>query len=308
MLFIYCSCPPDYELLSDPTPGALAPRDGLWNGAQLYACQDPTIFEERHLKYISQLGKGNFGSVELCRYDPLGDNTGALVAVKQLQHSGPEQQKDFQREIQILKALHSDFIVKYRGVSYGPGRQSLRLVMEYLPSGCLRDFLQRHRARLDAGRLLLFASQICKGMEYLGSRRCVHRDLAARNILVENETHVKIADFGLAKLLPLDKDYYVVREPGQSPIFWYAPESLSDNIFSRQSDVWSFGVVLYELFTYSDKSCSPSAEFLRMMGCERDVPALCRLLELLAEGQRLPAPPACPGELEEAKDKSSCPG
>lgn len=58
-------------------------------------------------------------------------------------------------------------------------------------------------------------------MEYLGSRRCVHRDLAARNILVESETHVKIADFGLAKLLPLDKDYYVVREPGQSPIFWW---------------------------------------------------------------------------------------
>ncbi|XP_009433267.1 tyrosine-protein kinase JAK3 isoform X2 [Pan troglodytes] len=286
----------DYELLSDPTPGALAPRDGLWNGAQLYACQDPTIFEERHLKYISQLGKGNFGSVELCRYDPLGDNTGALVAVKQLQHSGPDQQRDFQREIQILKALHSDFIVKYRGVSYGPGRQSLRLVMEYLPSGCLRDFLQRHRARLDASRLLLYSSQICKGMEYLGSRRCVHRDLAARNILVESEAHVKIADFGLAKLLPLDKDYYVVREPGQSPIFWYAPESLSDNIFSRQSDVWSFGVVLYELFTYCDKSCSPSAEFLRMMGCERDVPALCRLLELLEEGQRLPAPPACPAE------------
>lgn len=57
-------------------------------------------------------------------------------------------------------------------------------------------------------------------MEYLGARRCVHRDLAARNILVESESHVKIADFGLAKLLPLGKDYYVVREPGQSPIFW----------------------------------------------------------------------------------------
>lgn len=60
-----------------------------------------------------------------------------------------------------------------------------------------------------------------QGMEYLGARRCVHRDLAARNILVESEAHVKIADFGLAKLLPLGKDYYVVREPGQSPIFWY---------------------------------------------------------------------------------------
>lgn len=62
-------------------------------------------------------------------------------------------------------------------------------------------------------------------MEYLGSCRCVHRDLAARNILVESETHVKIADFGLAKLLPLDKDYYVVREPGQSPIFWWGPSA-----------------------------------------------------------------------------------
>ncbi|XP_049983682.1 tyrosine-protein kinase JAK3 isoform X1 [Alexandromys fortis] len=289
----------DYELLSDPTPGSLSPRDELCTGTQLYACQDPTIFEERHLKYISLLGKGNFGNVELCRYDPLGDNTGPLVAVKQLQHSGPDQQRDFQREIQILKALHSDFIVKYRGVSYGPGRQSLRLVMEYLPSGCLRDFLQRHRARLHSGRLLLFAWQICKGMEYLGARRCVHRDLAARNILVESEAHVKIADFGLAKLLPVGKDYYVVREPGQSPIFWYAPESLSDNIFSCQSDVWSFGVVLYELFTYSDKSCSPSAEFLRMMGPERDGLALCRLLELLAEGRRLPRPPACPTEVQE---------
>ncbi|XP_004873384.1 tyrosine-protein kinase JAK3 isoform X2 [Heterocephalus glaber] len=289
----------DYELLSDPTPGALAPRDGPWSGAQQYAGQDPTIFEERHLKYISQLGKGNFGSVELCRYDPLGDNTGALVAVKQLQHSGPDQQRDFQREVQILKALQSEFIVKYRGVSYGPGRQSLRLVMEYLPCGCLRDFLRRHRPRLDAGRLLLFATQICKGMEYLGACRCVHRDLAARNILVESETHVKIADFGLAKLLPLDKDYYVVREPGQSPIFWFAPESLADNVFSRQSDVWSFGVVLYELFTFGDPGCSPSAEFLRMMGCERDAPALCRLLELLAEGRRLPAPAACPAEVQE---------
>uniref|UniRef100_G3TF05 Tyrosine-protein kinase n=1 Tax=Loxodonta africana TaxID=9785 RepID=G3TF05_LOXAF len=287
----------DYELLSDPTPGALAPRDGLWNGVQLYACQDPTIFEERHLKYISQLGKGNFGSVELCRYDPLGDNTGALVAVKQLQHSGPDQQRDFQREIQILKALHSDFIVKYRGVSYGPGRQSLRLVMEYLPSGCLRDYLQRYRARLDAGRLLLYASQICKGMEYLGSRRCVHRDLAARNILVESEAHVKIADFGLAKLLPLDKDYYVVREPGQSPIFWWGPYPTVVSLWAAGSE--SFGVVLYELFTYCGPELQPFREFLRMMGCEREAPVLCCLLELLAEGQRLPAPTGCPAEVHE---------
>uniref|UniRef100_A0A7M4DY52 Tyrosine-protein kinase n=1 Tax=Crocodylus porosus TaxID=8502 RepID=A0A7M4DY52_CROPO len=176
--------------------------------------EDPTLFEERHLKYISVLGKGNFGSVELCRYDPLDDSTGELVAVKRLQQSSADQLRDFEREIAILRALHNDFIVKYRGVCYSRGRRSLRLVMEYLPNGCLRDFLQKNQARLDHRKLLLYALQICKGMEYLGAQRCVHRDLASRNILVENDNHVKIGDFGLAKLLPQGKEYYVVREPG----------------------------------------------------------------------------------------------
>nr|XP_025045066.1 tyrosine-protein kinase JAK3 [Pelodiscus sinensis] len=136
-----------------------------------------------------------------------------------------------------------------------------------------------------------------QGMEYLGSQRYVHRDLASRNILVENETHVKIGDFGLAKLLPQDKEYYVVREPGQSPVFWYAPESLSENVFSRESDIWSFGVVLYELFTYSSRSRSPSEEFLRMMGLDKPLQVICHLLELLKDNKRLPAPPGCPPEV-----------
>lgn len=70
------------------------------------------------------------------------------------------------------------------------------------------------------GRDAVMALCLFQGMEYLGAQRCVHRDLASRNILVESESHVKIGDFGLAKLLPQDKDYYVVQEPGQSPVFW----------------------------------------------------------------------------------------
>ncbi|EMP24129.1 Tyrosine-protein kinase JAK3 [Chelonia mydas] len=278
----------DYELLSDLSPSQLPAKDGFWGYVTSPVCQDPTIFEERHLKYMCVLGKGNFGSVEL---------TGGRVAVKRLQQSSAEQLQDFEREIAILRALHSDFIVKYRGVCYSLGRRSLRLVMEYLPKGCLREYLQKNQERLDHKRLLLYAWQICKGMEYLGSQRYVHRDLASRNILVENETHVKIGDFGLAKLLPQDKEYYVVREPGQSPVFWYAPESLSDNVFSRESDVWSFGVVLYELFTYSNRSQSPSEEFLRMMGLDKPMPIICHLLELLKDNRRLPAPPGCPAEV-----------
>ncbi|XP_009464508.1 PREDICTED: tyrosine-protein kinase JAK3 [Nipponia nippon] len=287
----------DYELLLDLSPTDAMLRDSFWGYEPLAMCQDPTHFEERHLKYISLLGKGNFGSVELCRYDPLGDSTGELVAVKKLQQDSAEELQDFEREIQILHSLQHDFIVQYRGVCYSRGRRGLRLVMEYLPNGCLRDYLQKNQPRLDHRTLLLYAWQICKGMEYLGAQRCVHRDLASRNILVESETHVKIGDFGLAKLLPQDKDYYVVREPGQSPVFWYAPESLADNIFSRASDIWSFGVLLYELFTYSNKSKSPSEEFLRMMGTQKTVQIVCHLLELLKDNRRLPAPAGCPVEV-----------
>ncbi|XP_068775653.1 tyrosine-protein kinase JAK3 isoform X2 [Struthio camelus] len=287
----------DYELLSDLSPSDVMLRDSFWGYEHVAMCHDPTLFEERHLKYISLLGKGNFGSVELCRYDPLGDSTGELVAVKKLQQDSAKELRDFEREIQILHSLQHDFIVKYRGVCYSRGRRSLRLVMEYLPNGCLRDYLQKNQHRLDHRTLLLYAWQICKGMEYLGAQRCVHRDLANRNILVESETHVKIGDFGLAKLLPQDKDYYVVQEPGQSPIFWYAPESLADNVFSRASDIWSFGVLLYELFTYSNKSRSPSEEFLRMMGTDKTAQIICSLLELLKGNRRLPAPAGCPVEV-----------
>ncbi|NWQ72334.1 JAK3 kinase, partial [Neopipo cinnamomea] len=287
----------DYELLSDLSPVDVALRDSPWGHEPLAASRDPEHFQERHLKYISLLGKGNFGSVELCRYDPLGDSTGELVAVKKLQQDSAKELRDFEREIQILHSLQHDFIVRYRGVCYSRGWRGLRLVMEFLPNGCLRDYLQKNQPRLDHRALLLYAWQICKGMEYLGAQRCVHRDLASRNILVESETHVKIGDFGLAKLLPQDKDYYVVREPGQSPVFWYAPESLSDNVFSCASDTWSFGVLLYELFTYSNKSRSPSEEFLRMMGTGKPAQIVCLLLELLKDNRRLPVPSGCPAEV-----------
>ncbi|XP_042335571.1 tyrosine-protein kinase JAK3 isoform X2 [Sceloporus undulatus] len=284
----------DYEFLSE-----VLSTSGFGGHMDSPMGPDPTLFEERHLKYISVLGKGNFGSVELCRYDPLGDSTGELVAVKRLQQSSAEHRKDFEKEISILRSLHHDFVVAYRGICYSRdslGQSSLRLVMEYLPSGCLRNYLQKNQERLDHKKLLLYAWQVCKGMDYLGSQRYIHRDLAARNILVENENRVKIGDFGLAKILPQGKEYYVVREPGQSPIFWYAPESLSDSVFSPESDVWSFGVVLYELFTYGSKSRSPSEEFLRLMGSWSLPSVACHLLQLLKENKRLPIPAGCPIE------------
>ncbi|XP_069818400.1 tyrosine-protein kinase JAK3 isoform X1 [Dendropsophus ebraccatus] len=282
----------DYELLVDSKGQQM--KDGFRLCDRVWEYQDPNVYEERHLKYISVIGKGNFGSVELCRYDPLGDNTGELVAVKKLQHSTAEHVRDFHRESLILRALHSDYIVKYKGICYSAGRRSFQLVMEYLPNGSLQEFLPKNQDGLGFYHLLLYASQICKGMLYLGSQRYLHRDLASRNILVQSPNHVKIGDFGLTKILPQDKEYYVVREQGQSPIFWHAPESLSDNIYSRESDVWSFGVLLYELFTYCERSCSPSAEYRRMMGPHNSQQTVCGLVELLRAEKRLCPPSSCP--------------
>uniref|UniRef100_A0AAQ4S657 non-specific protein-tyrosine kinase n=1 Tax=Gasterosteus aculeatus aculeatus TaxID=481459 RepID=A0AAQ4S657_GASAC len=242
--------------------------------------------------------QGNFGSVEMCRYDPLQDSTGEVVAVKKLQQSTAEHLREFEREIEILKSLQHENIVKYKGVCYSAGRKNMRLIMEYLPFGSLRDYLVKHKERFDLNKLLHYASQICKGMDYLATKRYIHRDLATRNILVESETRVKIGDFGLTKVLPQDKEYYTVREPGESPIFWYAPESLTESKFSVASDVWSFGVVLYELFTYTDKNCSPPAVFMDKIGNEKQGQMIVyHLIDLLKQGYRLPAPDDCPKEV-----------
>ncbi|NWV23881.1 JAK3 kinase, partial [Origma solitaria] len=279
----------DYELLSDLSPADVTLRDGFWGRDSLAVSCDPENFQERHLKYISLLGKGNFGSVELCRYDPLGDSTGELVAVKKLQQDSAKEMRDFEREIQILHSLQHEFIVRYRGVCYSRGLRGLRLVMEFLPKGCLRDFLQKNQPRLEHSALLLYAWQICKVRPGWGrwqwGQLC--RDGAGTVAWVTS---------GVV-LLPHDKDYYVVREPGQSPVFWYAPESLADNVFSCASDVWSFGVLIYELFTYGSKSRSPSEEFLRMMGTGKPAQIICLLLELLKDNRRLAAPAGCPSEV-----------
>uniref|UniRef100_A0A8C2BPY0 non-specific protein-tyrosine kinase n=1 Tax=Cyprinus carpio TaxID=7962 RepID=A0A8C2BPY0_CYPCA len=154
---------PDYEIVkeSDILPSK-AGASALSTGA--FQNEDLVQFEERHLIFLQQLGKGNFGSVEMCRYDPLQDNTGEVVAVKKLQHSTTEHIRDFEREIEILKSLQHENIVKYKGVCYSAGRRNLRLVMEYLPHGSLRDYLNKNRDRIDHKKLLHYASQICKVM------------------------------------------------------------------------------------------------------------------------------------------------
>ncbi|XP_056600281.1 tyrosine-protein kinase JAK1-like [Triplophysa dalaica] len=253
---------------------------------------DPTDFKRRFLKKIRRLGEGNFGMVELCLYDPNGDETGELVAAKSLKSEN--ESNNLRREINTIRNLFHENIVKYKGICNDEGGMNIKLIMEYLPAGSLKDYLPRNKSTIDQKRLLLYAYQICQGMEYLGSQNYIHRDLAARNVLVENETLVKIGDFGLTKSIKEDKDYYTVTEEQDSPVYWYAPECLKMRKFYKASDVWSFGVTLYELMTYCDRERSPPQIFIKMIGRSHGQMTMARLVCALEEGWRMPRPESCP--------------
>ncbi|EHB03336.1 Non-receptor tyrosine-protein kinase TYK2 [Heterocephalus glaber] len=257
---------------------------------------DPTVFHKRYLRKIRDLGEGHFGKVSLYCYDPNNDGTGEMVAVKSLKAGGgPQLSSGWRREIDILRTLYHEHIVKYKGCCEDQGEKSVQLVMEYVPLGSLRDYLPRHSVGL--AQLLLFAQQICEGMAYLHGQHYIHRDLAARNVLLDNDRLVKIGDFGLAKAVPEGHEYYRVREDGDSPVFWYAPECLQECKFYYASDVWSFGVTLYELLTHCDSSQSPPSKFMELIGITQGQMTVLRLTELLARGERLPWPDRCPREI-----------
>ncbi|XP_057672938.1 non-receptor tyrosine-protein kinase TYK2 [Corythoichthys intestinalis] len=254
-----------------------------------------TVFHKRHLKRKHILGKGNFGTVTLYLYDLFNNGEGELVAVKALKQENDTLPNYWLKEIETLKALDHSNIVKYKGCCTEMGGQVVQLIMEYLPLGSLERYLQKQGQ--STSQCLLFAQQICQGMDYLHSKRYIHRDLAARNILVKNENWVKIADFGLSKYIPEDKTYYRVREDGDSPVFWYALECLQDSKFSFRSDVWSFGVTFYEILTRCDPSQSPPRKFAEMAGLPPKEMNVSVLISLLQQKRRLPCPRNCHPEL-----------
>uniref|UniRef100_A0A4W5PRP9 Tyrosine-protein kinase n=1 Tax=Hucho hucho TaxID=62062 RepID=A0A4W5PRP9_9TELE len=257
---------------------------------------DPNVFLKRYLKKIRDLGEGHFGKVMLYVYDPANDGTGDYVAVKALKHEGGSHlHEGWMKEIEILKSLYHSNIVKYKGCCSELGGQTVQLIMEFLPLGSLREYLAKHR--LGVAHSLLFAQQICQGMDYLHSKRYIHRDLAARNVLVENEHLVKIGDFGLTKYIPEGDVYYRVREDGVSPVYWYAIECLKESKFSFSSDIWSFGVTLYEVLTHGDHRQSPPVKFVQMMDNVQGQMTVMVLIKLLEKHNRLPCPRDCPSEV-----------
>uniref|UniRef100_A0A8I3W744 Tyrosine-protein kinase n=1 Tax=Callithrix jacchus TaxID=9483 RepID=A0A8I3W744_CALJA len=187
------------------------------------------------------LGKGNFGEVYK---GTLKDKT--AVAVKTCKEDLPQELKiKFLQEAKILKQYDHPNIVKLIGVC--TQRQPVYIIMELVSGGDFLSFLRKKKDELKLKQLVKFSLDAASGMSYLESKNCIHRDLAARNCLVGVNNVLKIGDFGMSR----QEDGGVYSSSGlkQIPIKWTAPEALNYGRYSSESDVWSFGILLWETFS-----------------------------------------------------------
>jgi len=262
-----------------------------------------------------ELGQGAFGrvvrgTVHRCVVEPGPGHRGGsplivtadaavdpiVVAVKMLQEEHSEEEiVDLVKEIEIMKAVGGHVnIVNLLGACTQPSGQPLLAIIEFAEYGNLRDHLRsrkgcRAQERQEDGvqsislrEMLSLAWQVARGMQFLASRKCVHRDLAARNVLVAKGGVAKIADFGLARDTR-ESDYYRKRGEGKLPVLWMSPESLFEGVSTTMSDVWSYGVLLWEIVTWG----------------ERPYPGVTTeaVLELVRDGYRMSRPGHCPHHL-----------
>ncbi|XP_035000975.1 receptor tyrosine-protein kinase erbB-2 isoform X2 [Hippoglossus stenolepis] len=255
----------EYELVEPLTPSGASP-----NQAQM------RILKETELKKLRVLGAGAFGTVYKGVWAPDGENVKIPVAIKVLrENTSPKANKEILDEAYVMAGVASPYVCRLLGICL---TSTVQLVTQLMPYGCLLDYVRENKDHICSQFLLNWCVQIAKGMSYLEEVRLVHRDLAARNVLVKNPNHVKITDFGLARLLDIDETEYHA-EGGKVPIKWMALESILHRRFTHQSDVWSYGVTVWELMTFGAKPYD--------MIPAREIP------DVLEGGQRLPQPPIC---------------
>ncbi|XP_034753795.1 fibroblast growth factor receptor 2 isoform X2 [Etheostoma cragini] len=272
----------------DPIPEYDLPQDPRWE------------FSRDRLTLGKPLGEGCFGQVvmaEALGIDKDKPKEAVTVAVKMLKDDATEKDlSDLVSEMEMMKMIgkHKN-IINLLGACTQEG--PLYVIVEYASKGNLREYLRARRPpgmeysydiarvsdeQLTFKDLVSCTYQVARGMEYLASQKCIHRDLAARNVLVTESNFMKIADFGLARDVH-NIDYYKKTTNGRLPVKWMAPEALFDRVYTHQSDVWSFGVLMWEIFTLGG---SPYP----------GIPVE-ELFKLLKEGHRMDKPGNCTNEL-----------
>ncbi|XP_039749633.1 tyrosine kinase receptor Cad96Ca isoform X2 [Pararge aegeria] len=223
--------------------------------------RDEWEFPRHRLRIFNIVGEGAFGQVWRAQAIDIDGKKGEqTVAVKTLKENASEKEKiDLIQELTVMKNLgtHPNVV---RLIGCCSEKEPTLVIMEFVSLGKLQQFLRDSRAERHYGNthggsqfltsrdLTHFAFQIARGMDFLSSKGIIHRDLAARNVLITEERTCKVADFGFARDVA-GTHVYERKSDGRLPIRWMAPESLYDDIFSVKSDIWSFGVLLWEIVT-----------------------------------------------------------
>ena len=220
-----------------------------------YIQYEPDDWEVDKINVIvgPQVGTGAFGMV--FKGQLITEKGLCNCAVKTLPPTSTAKQRmDFLREASIMKQFDTFHVVKLMGVV--SATTPVYVIMEFMEYGDLKDYLRTQREihekenKVLVDGIYLMAAQIADGMAYLASKKFIHRDLAARNCMVGENRVVKIGDFGLTRDIYAN-DYYRRDTQGRLPVRWMAPESISDNLYTTASDVWSYGVVVWEMVTFS---------------------------------------------------------
>ncbi|CAM9655338.1 unnamed protein product [Lampetra planeri] len=230
------------------------------------------------VELVTCIGEGQFGDVHKGIYKSPSDPN-MPVAVKTCKESCSDSVREkFLQEAYTMRQFDHPHIVKLIGVISDP---PIWIVMELCKYGELRSYLQSNCYTLDLGTLILYIYQLSTALSYLESKKIVHRDIAARNVLVSSADCVKLADFGLSR--HMEDDTYYKASKGKLPIKWMAPESINFRRFTSASDVWMFGVCMWEILMFGVKP---------FQGVKNN-----DIIGRIENGERLPMPHNCPPTL-----------
>lgn len=272
----------DYIIKRELNPEEALPMDSS-NFESPYA--DPeelrsSTVDRKQLQLEDQeLGSGNFGTVLKGVYTMRKTQKPVAVKILKNDDNNPAVREEMLREANVMQQLDNPYIVRMIGICEA---ENLMLVMELADLGPLHKFLQKHRS-ISTKNITELVHQVSIGMKYLEEKNFVHRDLAARNVLLVTQHYAKISDFGLSKVVAEDHNYYMAKAHGKWPVKWYAPECINYFKFSSKSDVWSFGVLMWEAFSYGQKP------YKGMKGND--------VMQMIESGGRMEAPLDCPPEM-----------